>query len=192
MSREWHDGLPYPTRKGQLGGFLGLGCLFASFFYSFGFALFIIIIIIIIIIFFFFLFTSDKRFFGVSDDFADRHATEPNINLVNKESLDNIFQAGVFVHDDGQLWVAHLILGYKPISSNFQTSKCMIRARDPRLHRISVASPGFLLPEGVPVPEGTFLTHPILRDDLVSQSILEGILRVVFPSPRTTSASASS
>ena len=36
------------------------------------------------------------------------------------------------------------------------------------------------------------MTHPILRDDLVSQSILEGILRVVFPSPRTTSASATS
>ena len=69
--------------------------------------------------YYYFLFTSDKRFFGVSDDFADRHATEPNINLVNKESLDNIFQAGVFVHDDGQLQVAHLILGYKPISSNF-------------------------------------------------------------------------
>ena len=68
----------------------------------------------------------------------------------------------------------------------------MIRARDPRLHRISVASPGFLLPEGVPVPKGTLLTHPILKDDLVSQSILKGILKVVFPSPRTTGASASS
>ena len=49
VSREWHDGLPYPARKGQLGGVLGLGCLFASFFCSFGFALFFIIIIIIII-----------------------------------------------------------------------------------------------------------------------------------------------
>ena len=38
----------------------------------------------------FFFFTSDKRFFGVLDDFADRHTAEPNINLVNKESLDNI------------------------------------------------------------------------------------------------------
>ena len=142
--------------------------------------------------YYYFLFTSDKIFFGVSNDFADRHATEPNINLVNKESLDNIFRAGVFVHEDGQLRVAHLILGYKPISPSFQTSKCMIRARDPRLHRISVASPGFLLPEGVPVPEGTLLTHPILKDDLVSQSILEGILKVVFPSLRTTGASASS
>ena len=25
MSREWHDGLPCPTREGQLGGVLGLG-----------------------------------------------------------------------------------------------------------------------------------------------------------------------
>ena len=130
--------------------------------------LFICVCSIFIIIIIIFLFTSDERFFGVSNDFADRHATEPNINLVNKESLDNIFRAGVFVHDDGQLWVAHLILGYKPISSSFQTLKCMIRARDPCLHRISVASPGFLLPEGVPIPKGTLLTHPILKDDLVS------------------------
>ena len=140
----------------------------------------------------FFFFTSDKRFFGVLDDFADRHTAEPNINLVNKESLDNILRAEVFVHDDGQLRAAHLILGYNPISSSFQAPKCVIRAKDPRLHCISVTALGFLLLEGPPIPEGTFLTHPILRDDLVSKLISEGIPRVVFPSQRTTGASASS
>ena len=131
---------------------------------------------------FFFFFTSDKKFFGVLDDFADRHIAEPNINLVNKESLDNILRAEVFVHDDGQLRAAHLILGYNLISSSFQAPKCVIRAKDSRLHCISVTALGFLLLEGPPIPEGTLLTHPILRDDLVSKLISEGIPRVVFPS----------
>ena len=91
----------------------------------------------------------------VLDDFADKHAAEPNLNLVNKESLDKILQAKVFIHDDGQLQASHLILGYKLISSGFQAPKCVIRAKDPHLHRISVAVPGFLLPERASVPEGT-------------------------------------
>ena len=94
-------------------------------------------------------------FFCVLDDFADRHAAEPNLSLVNKESLDNILRAEVFVHDDSQLWAAYLILGYKLISIGFQAPKCVIRAKDPLLHRISVAVPGFLLPERASVPEGT-------------------------------------
>ena len=40
---------------------------------------------------------------------------EPIFNLVNKDSLENILQAKVFVIKDGQLQVAHLILGYTPI-----------------------------------------------------------------------------
>ena len=79
------------------------------------------------------------------DEFADRRAAEPNFNLVNKDSLDKILKAEVFVNSDSQLRAAHLILGYTPISSNFQAPKCIIRARDPRLHRISVAAPYFLL-----------------------------------------------
>ena len=30
LSKEWSDGLPCPTREGELGGVLGLGCLFIS------------------------------------------------------------------------------------------------------------------------------------------------------------------
>ena len=36
-----------------------------------------------------------------SYDFADRHAAEPNLNLVNKDSLDKILQAEVFMNEDG-------------------------------------------------------------------------------------------
>ena len=62
---------------------------------------------------------------------------------------------------DGQLLVAHLILGYTPISRTFQAPKCVIKARDPRLHRISVAYEGFVVLEDIPIPEGTPLTQPL-------------------------------
>ena len=59
---------------------------------------------------------------------------------------------------DGQLRAAHLILGYTPISLAFQAPKCVIKANDPRLHRISVAYEGFIILEGIPILEGTPLT----------------------------------
>ena len=62
---------------------------------------------------------------------------------------------------DGQLRAAHLILGYNPISHTFQTPTCVIRARDPRLHRISVAYEGFVVPQGIPLPRYSPLTEPL-------------------------------
>ena len=87
----------------------------------------------------------------------------PLLRLVNKASLDRILQSEVYVNEaDGQLRVAYLILGYKPISCTFQALRCVIRAKDPRLHRISVAYEGFVVPEGVPFPRNTPLTEPLL------------------------------
>ena len=60
---------------------------------------------------------------------------------------------------DGQLWAAHVILGYKPISLGFQAPKCVIKANDPCLHRISVAFEGFVIPKGIPILEGTPFTQ---------------------------------
>ena len=97
--------------------------------------------------------------FFFPDDFANRRATEPNLNLVNKESLDKILQAEVFVHNDGQLRTAHLILGYKSISFGFQAPKCVIKAKDPLLHYLSVVALGFLLPG--PTPKWVLATTPI-------------------------------
>ena len=62
---------------------------------------------------------------------------------------------------DGQLRATHVILGYKPISLGFQALKCVIKAKDPRLHRISVAYEGFIVLEGVQIPEGTPSTQPL-------------------------------
>ena len=56
--------------------------------------------------------------------------------------------------DDNQVRAAHKILGYDPIQKSFVAPKYVIRARDPRLHKITVAEHGFLIPEGSPVPEG--------------------------------------
>ena len=74
---------------------------------------------------------------------------------------------------DDQLRTAHLILGYKPISRAFQALRCMIRVKDPRLHRISDAYEGFVVPEGVPLPKNTPLT----------QSLLVATLSAGVPSP---------
>ena len=37
----------------------------------------------------------------------------------------------------------------------------MIRAKDPRLHCISVAYKGFVVPDGILIPEGTPLNEPL-------------------------------
>ena len=77
-------------------------------------------------------------------------------------SLDKILRSEVYVNEaDGQLRAALLILEYKPISRAFQAPRCVIKARDPRLHRISVAYEGFVVPEGIPIPEGTPFTQPL-------------------------------
>ena len=62
---------------------------------------------------------------------------------------------------DSQLRATYLILGYTPISCAFQAPKFVIKAKDPRLHHVSVAYEGFVVPEGIPIPEGTPLTQPL-------------------------------
>ena len=43
----------------------------------------------------------------------------------------------------------------------FQAPRCVIRAKDPWLHRISVAYEGFVVPEGIPLPINTPFTQPL-------------------------------
>ena len=76
--------------------------------------------------------------------------------------------------------MAHLILGYTPISKSYQVLKCVIKAKDPRLHRISVAAPGFLTIG--PIPEGILSINPIL----------EGIPKVPLPPQYKTEKATSS
>ena len=94
--------------------------------------------------------------------FANNHSTKYLLRLVNKASLDRILRSKVYVNEvDGQLRAVHLILGYTPISRAFQAPRCVIKARNPRLHLISVAYEGFMVPESIPIPEGTPFTQPL-------------------------------
>ena len=103
-----------------------------------------------------------KCVFVGSTDIADPHATTPSLRLVNKASLDRILQAEVYINEsDGQLRATHLILGYTPISRAFQAPRCMIRARDPWFHRISVAYEGFVVPQSIPLPRYSPLMEPL-------------------------------
>ena len=58
---------------------------------------------------------------------------------------------------DNQVRTAHKILGYDPIQKSFSAPKYVIKAKDPWLHRITVAELGFSIPEGLPVPKGASL-----------------------------------
>ena len=64
--------------------------------------------------------TSNNNF--VFDGFTDKHSAVPNFNLVNKADLMKILKAEIFIHKDGQLRVAHLILYYDPC---LLASKCL-------------------------------------------------------------------
>ena len=97
-----------------------------------------------------------SNFHSWLNGFVDRRYTKPNLKLVNKASLDKLLRAEIYVNEaDGQLRAAHLILGYTPLLFAFQAPKCVIKARDPRLHRINVAYKGFIIPEGIPLPQHT-------------------------------------
>ena len=145
FSRGWHDGVPCSTREGTPGG--GPVINFCT--------------LVHVSLLFHTIFASDKfslRF----NDFVDRHSTVPQLNLVNKQGVDKILRSEVFVNEaNGQLRAAHVILGYEPISLGFYAPKCVIKAKDPHLHCISVAYEGFAVPEDIPIPEGTLFTQPL-------------------------------
>ena len=48
---------------------------------------------------------------------------------------------------DNQVRAAHKILGYDPIQKSFSAPKYVIKAKDPRPHRITIVEHGFLLLE---------------------------------------------
>ena len=103
FSRGWHDGLPYPTREWTPGGGPVINfCTLAHVF-----------------LLFLTIFASDKFLLRLND-FADRHSIAPQLNLVNRQSLEKILRSEVFVNEvDGHLRAAHIILGYTHISFAF-------------------------------------------------------------------------
>ena len=47
------------------------------------------------------------------------YSVVPNFGLVNEPNLTKILKAEIFIHKDGQLRTAHLILDYNPLSTSF-------------------------------------------------------------------------
>jgi len=99
---------------------------------------------------------SDNTF--VSNDFADKYSNISNFGFINEPDLTKILKAEIFIHKDGQLRAAHLILCYNPLSSSFQEPKCMIKVKDHRLHLINVVVLVFLNPN--PALEGVQQVEP--------------------------------
>ena len=84
---------------------------------------------------------------GTFSLFANPHAFERHLHLVNRADLETALRAEVFVNEsDHQVRAAHKILGYEPIQRSFAALKSVIRAKDPRLQQITVAEHGFFLP----------------------------------------------
>ena len=73
----------------------------------------------------------------------------PNLNFVNVLDLNRVLRFKVFVSEDRQLRAVHLILDFKPSSDKFQDMGNAIRMGDPRLARIDVLVPKFLVREGI-------------------------------------------
>ena len=147
FSRQWYDNLPCPVKEGTPSG-----CPTAN--------LYVLIYALLLFPPFSLLLSECISF--CFNGFANIHSTKPLLRLVNRASLDRILQSEVYVNEtDSQLKVAHLILGYTPISCAFQAPRCVIKAKDPRLHRISVAYEGFVVPEGIPILESTPFSQPL-------------------------------
>ena len=70
--------------------------------------------------------------------------------------MARILRSKIFIHSDGQLWVAHVILELTPISTCFQAPNNVIKARYPGLARIDVLVKGFITPP----PPGTLQVKP--------------------------------
>ena len=75
---------------------------------------------------------------GTFSLFADPHAFERHLHLANREDLETILRAEVFVNESNhQVRAAHKILGYNPIQRSFAAPKSEIRAKGPQLQQIS-------------------------------------------------------
>ena len=84
---------------------------------------------------------------GTLSLFVDPHTFERHLHLVSRAYLETILRAEVFVNEsDHQVRATHKILEYDPIQRSFAVPKSVIKAKDPRLQKITVAEHGFFFP----------------------------------------------
>ena len=92
---------------------------------------------------------------------ADPHAFTRHFSLINREDLQKALRAEVFVNEaDNQVRAAHQILKYDPAHKSFAAPKYVIRAKDPRLRKITVTEDGFRFPEEPSISEGVTPAGP--------------------------------
>ena len=90
---------------------------------------------------------------------TDKLYTNPKLSLINVPALNYLLRSQIFVNDDEQLCVVHLILDFEPISRSFLDVGNFIRADDHHLARIDVSRPGFLVLYNLPP-----VNHPIAQE----------------------------
>ena len=96
----------------------------------------------------------------------------PNNNFVNIADLNKVLRSEVFVSEDRQLRVVHLILDFQPLSDKFQDVGHAIRIGDPWLAWIDISVPRFLAQEYIVPVKLTSRHFPckavVLREELAS------------------------
>ena len=81
---------------------------------------------------------------GTFSLFADPHAFERHLHLVNRANLETVLHAKVFLNEgDHQVKAAHKILEYNPIQKSLAAPKFVIKAKDPQLQKITITEHGF-------------------------------------------------
>ena len=114
--------------------------------------------------------------------FADKEHICPKISCVNVLGLNFLLRSKIFVSEDRQLWAAHLILGYEPLSCIYQDAGQVLRASNPCLARIDISKPAFLamrdLPPVVLLAQLNPLQFvvPLQQDPLAAVPIAEGVV----------------
>ena len=112
---------------------------------------------------------------------TDKEHVSPRLSLTKVAALNYLLRSRIFVNDDGQLRVAHLILDYEPLSRNFQEVDNAIKANDYQLARLDMSRPHFLAPYDLspvdhPIPQGVPLAaQPIQQVPLGIAVAEEGI-----------------
>ena len=81
----------------------------------------------------------------VTSFLADEYHITSNKNIVNFPDLNRILRSKIFLHNDSQLLVVHIILELEPIFKRFQSLKNVIKAKEKQLALIDVAVLDFLL-----------------------------------------------
>ena len=84
------------------------------------------------------------------DVFADKDHVSLKLSLVNVPGLNFLLRSKIFVSEDNQLWVAHLIQGYEPLLHIYQDVGQALRTGNSSLARIDVSKSGFLAKRDLP------------------------------------------